>query len=130
MDFTVDFDAPGANTRILIGYRDASNYKAGRDVVLAGRLTPEQLAAMTASLQDGEFLIPSQVGLPDIQSDAGTSWSEDDHVFHTFEGIKFTGDEPTLGTTVADMVAAWPKGEGGWDVMKALALHEPSGYGI
>lgn len=52
------------NTRLTLLYRDASNYKARETVVLRGEFTPEQVAAIRAKFDDGEFIIPSQVGLP------------------------------------------------------------------
>lgn len=128
-DFEPDLSAPGANTRISLLYRDASNYKSSKDVVIAGRLSPDQFASMGATLSDGEFLIPSQVGLPDIQSELSGSWGDDDHVFHTIDGIELTDDAPTVEQTVEGMIASWPKSDRDWDVVAALDRVAPRGYG-
>ena len=50
-------------------YRDADNYKATRAVVLAGSAAAEDIAAIAAALSDGEWFIPSQVGLDDLQGE-------------------------------------------------------------
>lgn len=128
-DFEPDLSAPGANTRIFLHYRDASNYKATQFAVVSGRLTQDQFETMGRTLSDGEFMIPSQVGLPDIQSELTGSWSDDDHVFHTIVGIEMTEDAPTVEQSVEGMVAAWPKAEGEWDVVAALDRNAPPGYG-
>lgn len=129
MDFETNLDAAGANTRISLSYADASNYKAHQDVVVAGRLSPEHLARMESTLQDGEFMIPGQVGLPDLQASMSTGWGEDDHVFHTISGIELTDDAPTVDLTVDAMMGAWPADARGWDVVGALDRVAPRGYG-
>lgn len=63
-------------------YRDKSNYKAQNFVVLSGAITQEQEGAIKSCLNEGEYFIPRQVGLPERRFD---SWDpEDDHCWFEF----------------------------------------------
>lgn len=133
---TFDLTGSGANTKIRYMYRDAANYKVGHEIVLAGRLTHEQAERIVGSLDGREFFIPSQVGLRDIQGDfeSGKSWDdEDDHVWHTIEGVELV-DEPVTASghdarSVAEMMESWPEDARGWDVAERLASLQASGMG-
>lgn len=106
------------NTILRLMYRDASNYKASQDVVVAGAITEAQIAAIAAKLQDGEFFIANQVGLPtpSFQFCGKDGWPSDelDHVFTTLTAFSdgkpavedfLTDLEPTEGMTVPELVA-------------------------
>lgn len=62
------------NTAIIYQYRDGSNYKVGHTVVFSGSVTLHARDRLLAGLlppddPDGwGFLIPGQVGLPDLQN--------------------------------------------------------------
>lgn len=106
------------NTAFHYLYRDASNYKAGRTVVLEGVPTPDDLDAVRAALSDGEWFIPSQVGLDDLQGELqaldseasrnADGINEDDHLWHELtlpEDISETDEPPTPGMpSLADLV--------------------------
>lgn len=111
----------GRNSSLWYQYRDASNYKAGRTVVFAGRLTDEELRALRANREDGMFFIPSQVGLPDLQDTWGGRLYEDDHVWHELEDDAFqpTDAAPTEPGDVHQFASAFASAV--WDVPAAAA---------
>lgn len=96
------------NTKIEYMYRDASNYKAFRNEVLEGVLTPKQITEIKqAAAPDG--FIPSQVGLDNLQGelmsyDSGCGSDDydpfgadgDDHVWHELDAIERTKEPVTL----------------------------------
>ena len=86
------------NTKIAYMYRDESNYKQHEEVILQGEITDAEKEIIMANLDGGEFFIPSQVGLDNIQHRMINFPSEDDHVWHELEkkDITLTEDEPTL----------------------------------
>lgn len=113
-DFEARLDGNGANTAIEYAYRDAGNYKRFERVVLEGRISAEQIAAIRASLDDGMFFIPEQVGLTPLQT--GDYDAALDHVSHYFESMSYTDEAPTCSTSAAALTEAWPKDASGWDV--------------
>jgi len=116
----IDLSGAGANTRIGYRYADASNYKVFGVAILEGRASDDQIRQMLDTLEDGEFFIPGQVGLRDLQADFqhGAGWDDqDDHVWHRLEAISYTDDEPSEdATSVAHAMAQWPKDRQGWKV--------------
>lgn len=71
-------------------YADASNYKVVKDVVIKGELNISDVAQY---LYEGDFFIPSEVGLDDLQP---APFSTQDHVWHTICDIssaKGVGDK-------------------------------------
>lgn len=108
---------PPTNTALDLMYRDGDNYKRFERVVLAGLMTQAQYDAIKAKLEDGEYLIAHQVGLPTPaeQNYGYDNWPNDDfdHVFTTLtdfsEGVSvekmYTRDEPTLDMTVDEFIA-------------------------
>ena len=108
------------NTRISYLYRDAGNYKAYHDLVICGKLT---LAQVALYLDSGEFFIPSQVGLPDLQAELGTP-TDDDHVWHHLPSDAFTPTEtsPTVRLTARTLLTRFRRAHtAGWDVSAAMA---------
>lgn len=93
------------NTEISYLYRDASNYKQHMTVVLSGVISDEDKQLIKAKLDDGEFFIPSQVGLPDLQEMMIDGFDEDeDHVWHELLNIEITASDPTYDLTGDDLV--------------------------
>ena len=111
------------NTRIAYLYRDASNYKAGGEIVVTGHLTFSDIAPY---LDGGEFFIPQQVGLEPLQSKL-TAYSDgqtndDDHVWHELrEGdIAPTDAEPDATFSTRELIAAFTRAKAtGWDVTRS-----------
>ena len=112
------------NTSFYYQYRDASNYKQDITVILAGSLTQSQIEEIMKTREDGEYFIPSQVGLNDLQChmiDGGDT--EDDHVWHEMEGNAFTNTdkEPTTTMTSEQLYQNFKVIKASeWDIMKAM----------
>lgn len=86
-------------------YRDASNYKAHGAVVVSGSATLEHEHRLRASLIDGEYFIPENVGLPSLRERlyeySGGSPAEDDHVLHELVELRpATAEEAGAGPCV------------------------------
>lgn len=71
-------------------YRDADNYKAQNFVVLAGAVTQEQEDIIKSCLNDGEYFIPRQIGLPERRFDTWDPLS--DHCWFEFCGFEPLSD--------------------------------------
>lgn len=95
------------NTKILYLYRDASNYKAHNEAILAGEMTQAHVERIVARM-DGELFVPRCVGLPeeritDYRTDDDGPWFEWKLGFDedgTPFGFELTDDEPTVALTV------------------------------
>jgi len=105
-------------------YRDASNYKARGQVLLDGSAKDDDLKALRAKLESGEFFIPEQVGIQPLQprlwAACGCAPDVDlDHCWHEFEGLRDATAEDlaefTCWGTVASFVATFRE-VGEWDV--------------
>lgn len=111
------------NTRFHYLYRDASNYKRGKTIVLEGELSFEEIKRY---LFEGDGFIASQVGLEDIQ----TTWARDgydfptadDHVFSEIGpgDVELTNDPPTVEITAEELRANFIATGGCWDVAGAM----------
>lgn len=119
------------NTRIKYLYRDAGNYKQFGSVVLSGAITPQEVQTIRTGLESGEYFIPSQVGLADLQPNMPSFPDRDsDHVWHELDpqsGISLTGDPPTADLDVHVFAAMFT---GPWNTeaaMKRLGLPFPTG---
>jgi len=104
-------------------YRDASNYKTWKTVVIAGKLTDAQIEPCLSNECEGIEFIPSQVGLEDIQSDLKNYPSADDHVWHTFCHAKPTTAKPTIKLTARQLLKNFQSRKDNWDVVAAVKLH-------
>jgi hypothetical protein len=127
------------NTKLNLLYRDASNYKDSKEVVLAGEITAEQIAVLGSKLDEGEYFIAEQVGLPtpSFEYRGKDGWPNEDldHVFTTLtdfsEGLPeatsmLTDEEPTEEIDIDDLVARFATVESWgveteWARMKAAA---------
>ena len=73
-------------------------------------------------LESGEFFIPSQIGLPDLQSRLGKP-TDDDHVWHhlTPEDFTPTPEPPTVKLTARGLRTQFRRAHAtGWDVSAAM----------
>lgn len=120
------------NTEIKLMYVDADNYKKTDRVVLAGEISADQIERIQECLDDGEFLIAHQLGLPSPVEQM-EALGEADHVWTTMTAFQhgeepspedmLTQDAPTLAMTVDQFVAAIEAVE--WDThaeMERLGL--------
>lgn len=108
------------NTLISYMYRDADNYKIINEVVVSGLMSDEQIARIMATLDDGEFFIPTQVGLPaNDMTSLGYSFDvQSDHPWFTLpgDGVTSTLRPPTEDMTADELVAKFEKAAAdGWD---------------
>lgn len=99
------------NTRIEYLYRDADNYKVYNECVIQGEMTEEQEQRIIACLDEGEFFVPSRVGMPEKKFDTET---EADDPWFEWRGIELTEHEPTLDIGANELVARFEKAENGW----------------
>lgn len=112
------------NTEIHYMYRDASNYKRGKRVVVAGELTFEQLRPF---LSDGCNFIAGDVGLDDLQltwqEDGFDFPTDDDHVYSeiTDGDLQPTADEPTVDISAAELLVKFQEIGGNWNEGAAMA---------
>ena len=119
------------NTRIEYLYRDASNYKQRHDVVLDGEIAESDIRHC---LWEGEYFIPSLVGLPDLQEKFGRQGfavpTEDDHPWHEIESVHRTASAKTVNVP-AKRFLQWLRKcrEVGWEEYALIAeveLHGPA----
>jgi hypothetical protein len=95
-------------------------------VVVSGTLTAGEKAGLLACLDEGEYFIPGQVGLMELQSNlagySGGKMTEDDHVWHELQedDILDTEERPTIDMTAADLLKAFKRAGGAWDVRAAM----------
>ena len=85
------------NTLLEYLYRDASNYKQHGSVVFRGTISLKDIRPL---LIDGEYFIPSQAGIPDLQhkfKDQGFEYpTEDDHAWHEILSMRATEKQATI----------------------------------
>lgn len=86
------------NTHIEYMYRDGENYKLFHEVILAGEVSLEQLQTY---FYEGDFFVPSVVGLEDLQE---TPYRECDHVWHEIEGAELTTNPPTASISAVGLL--------------------------
>lgn len=91
------------NTRFEYRYRDGQNYKLYSEVVIAGEFTLDQLRP---HLYEGEFFVPSEVGLDDLQE---YPYRSCDHVWHELVSAEPTEDAPTVEVRAEELVARFRK---------------------
>jgi hypothetical protein len=77
-------------------YRDGANYKAWGSLLLAGEPTHEDIAALKACLESGEYFVAEQVGIPPVYKelwDLSGGPTDDDHALHEFVALRAATDE-------------------------------------
>ncbi len=98
------------NTKIVYLYRDACNYKAWHEVVVQGEV---DAADLFLCLKDGEFFIPSEVGLQDLQAPVFTEY---DHIWHALHSVEFTDETENISITADCLRSAFRDAyENGWN---------------
>lgn len=107
------------NTRFSYLYRDASNYKQANAVVVRGAFQGSDEEAIVASLNDEEYFIPRQIGLPEERFD---NLSEHDHCWFEYVELCLTDAKPTIDLSIAQLVERFRAvGSSGWrDDMYAI----------
>ena len=77
-------------------YRDAGNYKAYGQILLEGAVSTADVQNLQKHFESGEFFIAEQLGIPPLYDEM---WAlsggptQDDHVWHTFHGMRQAGLE-------------------------------------
>lgn len=101
------------NTRINYLYRDASNYKVLNTAVIRGELSEADQQIILSCLEDGEYFIPSQVGLDEERFG---SWTEDDHCwFEMSPGFAEPTNAAPGNLDCAQLVANFLAAKDNWD---------------
>lgn len=96
----------GENTAVTLLYRDGDNYKAAATVVFSGRLSERDRQRFHDALDEGRYLIGTQVGLAHLGSGEFPDFpSASDHVWHEVDAIADTDAPPTDPRTITDFVA-------------------------
>lgn len=88
------------NTKIEYLYRDADNYKVWNECVIEGVLTDVQRQIIKNCLLDGEYFIPSAVGLPE-KTFVALGYQYDEQVDSPYfelnlDNVKTTDRKPTI----------------------------------
>lgn len=86
------------NSLLEYMYGDAGNYKWADTVVVAGALSKKRL---TPYLRDHQFLIPSKVGLADLQPNP---WTEDNHIWREICIIENTLEPPSVNFDTTELL--------------------------
>ena len=114
-------------------YRDAGNFKAFGTVILEGALSPADREMLRDRLEEGEYFIAEQIGVPSLYeqlyrwSDGATS---SDHCWHEFVGFRDLesrpGEHPPIAEARAFITQFASVGE--WDA--SLSPHYKLACGI
>ena len=102
------------NTKINYLYRDADNYKMHNSCVISGQITPEQVASIIDTLDDGEYFIPHMVGLPEQKFDTYDPQSDHPYFELGSDSFESTKAKATVELTVAELVTAFAAQKGKW----------------
>ncbi len=107
------------NTRIIYLYRDASNYKQLKEIVVEGTITIDDISDC---LSEGEFFIPFDVGLEELQTRFGEVDMDVDHIWHEMDVLTPTIKAPTIEVTAVQLMKLFLKAkENGWNEGSAIA---------
>ncbi len=77
-------------------YRDASNYKAWGAILLSGIASQNDIAALRACLESGEYFVAEQVGIPVVYKelwDLSGGTNDDDHALHEFVALRAANED-------------------------------------
>ena len=77
-------------------YRDASNYKAWGEILLSGVPSQNDVAALRARLESGEYFVAEQVGIPALYKelwDLSGGPNSDDHALHEFVALRVASED-------------------------------------
>ena len=84
-------DAPKKCCVFEYQYRDASNYKAWGAILLSGAPSQNDIVALRACLESGEYFVAEQVGVPAVYKelwDLSGGPTSDDHALHEFVALR------------------------------------------
>jgi len=84
-------------------YRDAANYKAWGSLLLSGKPTQMDIAALRACMESGEYFVAEQVGVPPLYEELwalSDGPTEDDHALHEFVELRSAKQEDTETLTL------------------------------
>jgi hypothetical protein len=91
------------NTRLEYLYREGHNYKQFNEVVIEGEFSLDHLRA---HLYEGQYFMPSEVGLEDLQENP---YRGCDHIWHELVSAEPTEDPPTAEVGAEELVARFRK---------------------
>lgn len=77
-------------------YRDASNYKVWGEILLSGAPSQDDIVALRAHLEDGEYFVAEQVGIPALYEelwDLSGGPTSDDHALHEFVALREASED-------------------------------------
>lgn len=77
-------------------YRDASNYKAWGEILLSGVPSQNDIAALRACLESGEYFVAEQVGIPALYRELwelSGGQNCDDHALHEFVTLRAANED-------------------------------------
>lgn len=106
------------NTLIEYCYRDAANYKTFHLIVAEGEADS---GTYFSSLHEGDFFLPHDVGLPELQPEV---WNTDDHIWHELIRVEATDAPPDIDLSAKDLASRFrQRGELGWDQSATFRRH-------
>lgn len=79
-------------------YRDAANYKVWGSLLLSGVPSQEDIEALRACMESGEYFVAEQVGIPPLYDELwalSDGPTEDDHALHEFVELRSANPEDT-----------------------------------
>lgn len=119
-------EEPEMNTKISYLYRDADNYKVYNECIVPGVLTQEQEEAILDSRHDGEWFIPSLVGLPG-KDFTSLGYDYDEEVDHPWfelddDGFQKTTASPTVSVTAQELAGAFLACRDKWETISREAV--------
>ena len=109
----LDLEVLEMNTELSYLYRDASNYKQHETVVFCGSLTSSQKNEIKSYLDKGEYFIPNNIDLEDLQYRFDKP-SNDDHPWHELLSLEDTNDEVTEIMTADGLLNGFRRVGGNW----------------
>ena len=111
------------STELFYQYRDYGGYKESETVVFPDDPKQEDIDLILRNLLDGEYFIPSQVGMADLQERLadGKPLGKDDHVEHSIVKVGFTQLAPTTTIFFSDFAKLFASTQ--WDLLKAMEDH-------
>lgn len=108
-------------TLIPVLYRDADGHEEIETYAADGAISDEQMAALRASLVDGDGFIPTQIGLDHLGHHLDQFPTESDHCWHAVLADRIEVTESPAGhpTRVGDLTQFVDRftsvGSEGWD---------------
>lgn len=103
------------NTQINYLYRDADNYKMPNTCIIAGVIDAEQIAKIMECLNDGEYFIPRQVGLPERRFDKIDPQSDHCWFELSSDSFELTNRPSDFNLTAEELVANFQKAKDHWN---------------